>query len=147
MNDDGLKPRPSRRGAVTRDLEPAAVKAAAQLIDPSGIFGLTWQECMERAEAIIRAYLSALSEPAAPAGAEEPQSNAIAWLLGCLHHANPTDDSQWHVRPGRHAEFSKAVWAVVSATPQPVEPPDDSLNDIAAGNEAARDDEWGEAVE
>jgi hypothetical protein len=74
MNDDGLKPRPSRRGAVTRDLEPAAVKAAAQLIDPSGIFGLTWQECMERAEAIIRAYLSSLSEPAAPAGAEAVQS-------------------------------------------------------------------------
>jgi len=35
-------------------------------------------------------------------------------LFECLHHANPTDDSQWHVKPGMHNAFSKAVSALAA---------------------------------
>ena len=41
-------------------------------------------------------------------------SDALKALLDCLHHANPTDDSQWHVKPGSHNAFSQAVWRLSS---------------------------------
>jgi hypothetical protein len=47
-------------------LTEAMVEAGAQLVDPSGIFRLTWQECCERSRAIIQAALSLTPATAAP---------------------------------------------------------------------------------
>jgi hypothetical protein len=47
------------------ELDEAGLKKAAWCVDPSGIFGLSWQECEERASAIVRAYLAATKPPLA----------------------------------------------------------------------------------
>ena len=52
-------------------IDEAGLEAAAQLVDPSGIFNLTWPECHERAKAIVTAYLSATQEPL-PQGHKHP---------------------------------------------------------------------------
>lgn len=48
-------------GMVMVPVEPtgAMIDLGAQVIDPSGVFGLTWEECCERAQAVLRAVLVA----------------------------------------------------------------------------------------
>jgi hypothetical protein len=123
---------------------------------------------------VIANTLSTLSEPAAPAGAEvvalewhlsDDSERWVAarpfgeYIIVRDHRASAETTHGWF-NAGRWDWFGSLAEAKAAAqrdfearirstlaTPQPVEPPDDTLNDIAAGDEAARDDEWGEAGE
>lgn len=116
----------------TRDLEPAALEAFHSELSRHIVHG------EDAYASAIRAYLSALSEPAAPTGAEVHRE-----VLRKLQTIITYGDGDTY---DRLYALENVIQAAL-ATPQPVEPPDDSLNDIAAENEAARDDEWGEAGE
>lgn len=92
-----------------------------------------------REHAFELAYYIATTDDRAPLDIDEIQK--AAWLKG-VKATHAERDMML-----RHGFITKAEFDAALATPQPVEPPDDTLNDIAAGNEAARDDEWGEAGE
>jgi hypothetical protein len=78
-------------------------------------------------------------------------TDALIDARDCMSRAADIFDQDGRVieagRLRHSADLCRAALSGGTATPKPEVVTDDTLNDIAAENEAARDDEWGEAEE
>jgi hypothetical protein len=95
---------------VNEALDEKGLFAAAQTVDPSSIIGFTWQECLERAEAAIRAYLAATTGKAAG------EAVTASWGdSGPIPGQHCGDEFDAAPQPAQGAEAVRVTNAVVSA--------------------------------
>jgi len=73
-------------------LNDAGLEAAAQLVDPSSAFGMSWRDCKDRAKAVVEAYLASLPAPQGPVAIK-------ARALNVTHETIEELRSKWIANP------------------------------------------------